>query len=205
MFFVNNTDERPDGYVVLTESSKWVIWLNRNIPPQLDLHVRRRLTSNLKHLLVGLELKAELIKPHNFRGPGERPVLFEPYFQNFILEFCVGAFSVIEGLGSAHRLAQQGLDGSNAPIIARQHWLEALCAAYDETGEFGLRDDVNSTLAIRDLLHQDRLGAREDIDWHVLSYDGAFTPASEAIRKILQRNADLVPQTSNLLLGAAQS
>ncbi len=204
MFFVVNADERPDGYVVLTESHRWAVWLHQNIPPQLDVQVRRRLSSNLRHLLVGLELKAELIKPHNFRGSGDRPVLFEPYFQNFILEFCVGAFSVIEGLGSAHRLAQQGLDGSNAPFIARQHWIDALCAAYDETGEYGLSDDVNATLAVRDLLHQDRLGAREEIDWHALSYEVAFTPASEAIRKLLQRHSGLVPATTNLLLGAAQ-
>ena len=198
MLFVTRPDERPDGYHVLSESNHWVCWLSRNIPAELDREVRRRLTSNLKHLLVGLELKAALINPHHHRGPNGRPVLFEPYFQNLILEFCVGAFSVLEGLGSGHWLHQNGLDGADAPRINRDQWLPALCVVYDETGDHGLHDAIEQTLAVRDKLHQDRLGTREDIDWHALSYNAAFVPASGAIRTLLKREADAVPETSNL-------
>ena len=198
MLFITRPDERPGGYVVISESNQWVSWLSRNIPAELPREVRGRLNSNLKHLLVGLELKTALINPHHHRRPQDRPGLFEPYFQNLILEFCVAAFSVLEGLGSAHWLRQNGQDGSNAPRIGRNEWLPALCAVYDETGEHGLYDAVERTLVTRDKLHQDRLGARENIDWHALSYDEAFVPASRAIRTLLRREADAVPETSNL-------
>lgn len=200
MFFVIQSDERPEGYVVLSESSQWTIWLGRNIPPDLDRQVRRRLISNLKHLLTGIEMKAALIKPHAHRGR-DRSVLFEPYFQNLILEFCVAAFSVLEGLGSAHWLAREGLDGSAGDRVSRPQWSGALCAVYDETGEHGLVAAIASTLTVRDKLHQDRLGLREDIDWHSLSFDAAFVPASHAIRVIMLRDADQVPAASNLPSG----
>ena len=51
---------------------------------------------------------------------------------------------------------------------------------------------------VRDKLHQDRLGVREDIDWHALSYEGAFSPARQAIQTLLRREADAVPEASNL-------
>lgn len=198
MLFIMEADERPDGYVALSESRQWVRWLARNIPAELDHEVRRRLMSNLKHLIVGLELKTALINPHHHRGAQDRPALFEPYFQNLILEFCVAAFSVLEGLGSAHWLHQNDQDGGDANYIRRDQWLQALGAVYDETGEQGLHDAVEQTLTVRDKLHQDRLGAREDIDWHDLSYEAAFTPSSHAIRTLLRHEAGAVPQTSNL-------
>ncbi len=81
-----------------------------------------------------------------------------------MLEFCVAAFSVLEGLGSAHWLRQNGKDGRDAPRINRHQWLPALCAVYDETAAHGLHEAVVKTLSVRDKLHQDRLGARENID-----------------------------------------
>src|SRR5690349_14790573 len=108
MFYITQCDERPDGYFNLSDSRQWVGWLAKNIPQGVDAEVRERLNSNLKHLLVGLELKAALIEAHYNRGPGERPLLFEPYAQNFNLEFCIATFSVLEGLGSAHWLRQTG-------------------------------------------------------------------------------------------------
>ena len=201
MFFLIESTERPNGYVVLSEASQWTLWLARNISADLDREVRRRLTSNLKHLLTGLEMKAALIKPHAHRAVGQRPVLFEPYFQNLILEFCVAAFSVLEGLGSGHWLAQQGLDGSAGTRVSRPQWSGALCAVYDEAGEYGLAAAVDGTLAVRDKLHQDRLGLREDIDWHALSYEAAFIPASSALRTIFLRDPDRVPPASNLPAG----
>ena len=201
MFFIIQSDERPNRYVVLSQSSQWTVWLNRNVPAELDRDVRRRLLSNLKHLLAGLELKAALITPHAHRGVGDQSVLFEPYFQNLILEFCVATFSVLEGLGSAHWLAQQGLDGSAGDRVSRPQWSDALCVLYDENGEHGLAAAITSTLGVRDKLHQDRLGLREDIDWHSLSFDAAFVPASHGLRILLRREADAVPPASNLPTG----
>jgi hypothetical protein len=68
MFFITQSDERPDGYVHLSTANAWTVWLSRNIPVGLHADVRHRLNSNLKHLLVGLELKAALIDPHAHRA-----------------------------------------------------------------------------------------------------------------------------------------
>ena len=203
MLFVTRQQERPDGYVNLSDSNSWARWLYRNVPDRIHRTVTRRLVSNLKHLLVGLELKAALISQHQHRAEGERSVLFEPYFQNFILEFCVASFSVFEGLGSAQWLDQNGQNGADGPRIQRRQWLPALAAVYDETGEHGLVPNVESTLSVRDRLHQDKLGVREDIDWHAFSYEAAFVPASSAIRTLLLRERELVPGTSNLHLDPA--
>lgn len=198
MYFIVDTDERPGGYNVITETPQWVRWLGRNVPTSPDKDVRNRLISNLKHLIVGLELKAALIEAHRSQGPGNRPVLFESYFQNIILEFCVASFSVLEGLGSAHWLEREGRDGADGPAIRRNQWLPALCAVYDETGDHRLLANVGNTLAVRDRLHQDKIGARDRIDWHAFSYDAAFAPASAAIRTLLLREAEVVPETTNL-------
>lgn len=69
---------------------------------------------------------------------------------------------------------------------------------YDGTGELGLEDAVERTLSVRDKLHQDKIGARAEIDWHAFSYDAAFVPASEAVRVLLRNEADAVPETTNL-------
>jgi hypothetical protein len=198
MFYIVKLDERPDGYSNLSDTAPWVRWLSRSIPANIHQDVRSRLNSNLKHLIVGLELKTALIIPHWHRTARQRPVLFEPYFQNLILEFCIAAFSVIEGLGSAHWLYQNGHDGSDGRRITRAEWLQALVAVYDGTGGFGLMKAVKQTLSVRDKLHQDKIGARAEIDWHAFSYDAAFVPASTAIRVLLRNEADAAPGTTNL-------
>lgn len=40
MFYITN--ERPGGYVVLSEASQWVPWLARNIPKAVHVDVRRK-------------------------------------------------------------------------------------------------------------------------------------------------------------------
>lgn len=196
MFYV--TRDRPNGYVVLSHSQDWEPWLAQNMPLGIDRGVRRRLGSNLKHLLVGLEMKAALIGGHRGLQRGQPNVLFEPYYQNLIMEFCVAAFSVVEGLGAAHWLGRQGADGGDAPPIRRNQWKPALCASYDPAGDHGLDMLIDRILAVRDRLHQDRLGARNEIDWHAMSYEMAFTPAASAIQILLLRHANVVPETTNL-------
>lgn len=195
MFYI--TDVKLEGYVVLSEANQWVRWLARNIPEEVDPSVRIRLNSNLKHLLVGLELKTALIEGHQ-QARHKQSLLFESYFQNFISEFCVAAFSVLEGLGSAHWLAQNGQNGANGPAVHRNQWRPALAAVYAENGEHGLHDNLASTLAVRDKLHQDRLGMRDNIDWHAFSCEAAFTPARRAIATLLLREGNSVPHGSNL-------
>lgn len=198
MYFVVGAHARPDGYEVINETTAWTAWLARNIPDGLAVDVRQRLFSNLKHLLVGLEFKAALIAGHENRGAGDRPVLFEPYFQMLILEYCVGAASICEGLGAAHWLTGQHRDGSDAPRVARTRWLPALSEVYDAADEHNLAVNIERTLGVRDRLHQDRLGARAAIDWHAFTYNAAFVPANAALRVLLMRAADAVPERSNL-------
>jgi len=56
-------------------------------------------------------------------------------------------------------------------------------------GEHGLAASIERTLSVRDKLHQDKISARADTDWHAFSYDAAFVPASHAIRTLLRREA----------------
>lgn len=139
-----------------------------------------------------------MIVPQAQTDQGQYGVLFEPYFQTLIFEFCVSAFSVIEGLGAAHWLSQNGHDGVDGRKIHRNDWRPALCAVYDPIGEFGLDAAVQETSGVRDKLHQDQIGARTEIDWHALGYEPAFLPANLAIRTLLRREAETVPERSNL-------
>ncbi|MCA0451412.1 MAG: hypothetical protein LCH62_16820, partial [Proteobacteria bacterium] len=134
MHFIIASDERPNGWVRISDANHWQEWLNLNVPADIHHNVRQTLISNLKHILVGLELKKSLILPHAQTAPGMNGVLFEPYFQTLIFEFCVGVFSVLEGLGASHWLSQIGQDGFNNPRVHRNNWRSALCAVYDPAG-----------------------------------------------------------------------
>lgn len=197
MFYITS-EERPDGWVNLSNATCWERWLRRNIPADLNAAVRNRLTSNLKHILVGLELKKALILPHALRKNDECGVLFEPYFQTLIFEFCVGSYSVIEGLGAAQWLHHNNRDGAAERRVSRDRWRAALCAVYDDNGARHLEDDVRQVAHVRDRMHQDGIGVRTEIDWHALGFDAAFVPANRSIETILLRESDLVPDTSNL-------
>jgi len=195
MFYI--TDAKPAGYVNNSISSDWEAWIGCCLPEGLHTKVRSHLISNLKHLLVALELKAGLIVPHAERGSGPS-ILFEPYFQLLIFEFCVGAFSICEGLGSALWLRENKRDGAASNRIRHDEWLPSLARKFDPCGDLSLSGDVNRVRGVRDKLHQDRLGARENIDWHAFSYADAFTPALRAMRHLLQTNSQDVPPQTNL-------
>ena len=197
MFFISS-GERPDCWVNLSDANDWVRWLRRNIPCSLNDGLRELLTSNLKHILVGLELKKALILPHAQRGNGEGGVLFEPYFQNLIFEFCVGSYSVIEGLGAAHWFDRNNQDGAAGEPISRNQWRSSLQAVYDENGDRCLENDVMQVEKVRDKMHQDKIGVRTEIDWHALGFNAAFVPANRAIETILLLERNLVPDGSNL-------
>jgi hypothetical protein len=139
-------------------------------------------------------MKAALIVPHAKQGR----LLFESYFHMLNFEFCVGMFSICEGLGSAIWLRENNLDGSAANLIAIKQWKPPLVKKFDPEGKLGLGADVDSVKGVRDKLHQDCLGARENIDWHAFSYDKAFTPATRAMRCLLSTNAGDVPKETNL-------
>lgn len=186
--------EEPSGYVHLSTASEWETWIKKGLPAGLHVNVERRLISNLKHVLVGLEMKAALLVPHAKQGQ----LLFEPYFKMLNFEFCVGIFSVCEGLGSAMWLRENRRDGSAANKIAIEQWKPSLEKKFDPEKKLGLGADVDSVKSVRDKLHQDRLGARENIDWHAFSYDKAFIPAARAMRCLLSTNAADVPEKTNL-------
>ncbi|WP_085815822.1 hypothetical protein [Roseovarius halotolerans] len=190
---------RHRSFDYVSASNDWVPWVSASIPGSLDLQVRRRIESNLKHILAGLEMKAGLIIPHGERLAG-REVLYEPYFQSLIFEFCVGVYSVCEGIGSAHHLHNIGDDGSAGPRVSRARWTDALVAEYDPADVLSLRERVEIVQDKRDRLHQDSLGARDDIDWHSFGYAQAFVPARQALQPLLQAEIGDVPATTNLLI-----
>lgn len=188
------------GYNALSNSNEWEAWLIATVPNSLDVEVRRRLRSNLKHILVGLEMKCGLITPHGERD-GRQSVLFEPYFNILIFEFCVGTFSVAEGLGSAFHLDGIGDNGATGPRIRPTDWIPALEAKWDPGPASTFSDDLNAVKETRDKLHQDRLALRADIDWHAFSYDGAFASAKRVLRTGLNSepaNTRLIPEPTNL-------
>lgn len=178
-------------------ATQWDGWLGGVIPQALDAGVRNRLRANLRHILVGLEMKAALIVPHATRAPGTNPLLFESYASILVFEFCLGAFSVCEGLGSAYRLRNINDDGAAAPRINPNVWIPALVAEADPNGALDAR--VWGIKDVRDKLHQDHLGARVAIDWHTFSYQAAFVPAREALRTLFAMNAQHVPAGTNLI------
>src|SRR4051794_26954582 len=169
MFYLTLLPDNPDGYVKVSTSADWEGWVRECLPGGLNEQVKRRLISNLKHVLVGLELKAALIVPHAQRGTG-KSILFEPYVHIMNFEFCVGVYSLCEGIGSAIWLRKNGLDGAAADRVGPDDWKPSLVNTFDEFGKFALDADVDRVKSVRDKLHQDRLGARENIDWHAFSY-----------------------------------
>jgi hypothetical protein len=188
---------KPSGYVNLSNSSDWEAWIGKSLPEGLAQAVHRRLVSNLKHVLVALEMKAALIVPHANRG-NDPSILFEPYFHMLNFEFCVSVFSVCEGLGSAVWLRENNRDGSAADRIGIGEWKASLVKKFDPEANFGLETDVATVKGVRDKLHQDCLGARENIDWHAFTYEKAFVPAIRAMRCLLKLNASDVPKETNL-------
>ena len=199
MFYLDEYPEDPPGFHALSTSAQWGAWLLSAVPAAIDEEVRRRLVSNLKHILVGLEMKAGLIVPHEERISG-KSVLFEPYFQIMIFEFSVGIFSVCEGLGSIHHLASISNDGSTGPRVNPKDWIKGLIDEFDPTGAAHLEENVCCVKAVRDKIHQDRLGARADIDWHDFGYAKAFIPSRDALQPLLQKYSNAVPNCTNLLL-----
>jgi hypothetical protein len=197
LFHLIELPQEPSGYVNKSTSSDWEAWIRNCLPDGLHQDVRRRLISNLKHVLVALEMKAALIVPHAKRGAGPS-LLFEPYFNMLNFEFCVGVFSTCEGLGSALWLREKNRDGSADDRVAVKDWKPALVKKFDPEAKFGLDADVDSVKGVRDKLHQDQLGAREDIDWHAFTYEKAFVPAARAMRCLLKTNSADVPEETNL-------
>lgn len=70
---------------------------------------------------------------------------------------------------------------------------------FDESGSLCLEANVVTVKSVRDLLHQDRLGAREDIDWHSMGFEEAFVPALSAMRGLLRQHSDRVPKNTTLV------
>lgn len=192
------TELTPDsrGFVGNSLTGDWEVWLIEVIPRTLHIDVRRRLYSNLKHILVGLEMKAGMIVPHGTRAR-KTSLLFEPYFQTLNFEFCVGVFSVCEGIGAALYLHSAGDDGQTGCRVNKGHWTDALIAKFDAGGD-GLRTQLEIVTSVRNKIHQDRLGLRDCIDWHALGYENSFIPAKECLDFLLNVSSASVPDDTNL-------
>lgn len=197
MYYLTNELPQPVGYVTISETGPWVSWLAASIPQGLHQDVRKRLIANLKHIFVGLEMKAALIIPHHRREQGHS-LLFEPYAQILHFEFCMGVFSVCEGIGSARYLVDTGRDGAANDRVFFNNWKDALTGHVEPEDIQQFQSSLQSVKSVRDRLHQDNLGARESIDWHAFDYEAAFAPALYAIHNVLRLNQDRIPETTNL-------
>lgn len=196
-FVLTALGEHPAGFVRVSMSRDWERWITAAIPEITNADVRNRMVSNLKHILVGLEMKAALIVPHALRGANPS-LLFEPYCQVMAFEFCVGTFSVCEGLGSLQYLASNRRDGAGADRVRVDNWIASLAQAYDPDGEKDLEDLVRRVKNVRNRLHQDQLGLRDNIDWHAFDYDNAFVPAITALGIMFRHRDELIPEATNL-------
>ncbi len=74
LFYLVDLPEKISGYVNLSTASAWEWWIRKCLPEGLDQEVQRRLVSNFKHVLVGLE------------------ILFESYFHIPISNFAAACF-----------------------------------------------------------------------------------------------------------------
>ena len=200
MFYLDNFSINVRRYNMNSTSNDWEEWLLAIIPNAAHADVKHRLCSNLKHIIVGLEMKAGLIMPHGALCAEGKYVLFESYFQIMTFEFCVGVFSVCEGLGSILYLTDNGNDGSNyRQRVAIRDWKPVLVNHFDCEGTHGLEGNVNIVKSTRDKMHQDCLGARGYIDWHAMGYSNAFQPALLTMRQLLRKHSEHVPARSYLL------
>ncbi|MCA6116909.1 hypothetical protein J6524_18790 [Bradyrhizobium sp. WSM 1738] len=78
MFCLIELPEQPSGYVNLSTASDWEAWIRKCLPEGLHQEVQRRLISNLKHVLVGLKMKAALIVFAADRMSGSKRLWLEP-------------------------------------------------------------------------------------------------------------------------------
>lgn len=58
-----------------------------------------------------------------------------------------------------------------------------------------LADDLDTAISKRDLIHQDRLGLRANIDWHAIGHEEAFLPAKRLITAIIAHRGSPSLQT----------
>jgi hypothetical protein len=108
------------GFTAATSSAEWSGHLISLVPTRLHIDVRNRLRSNLAHILSSLDIEAGLILPHAERG-ARSAVLFEPFYNTLILHFCIGTYSICEGLGAAFVLDAMGDAGQSrlAHVVAK--------------------------------------------------------------------------------------
>lgn len=192
------TTEEQLGFVFQNATDPWLHWVHRQIPDRIHRDIRSNLASNLKHILVGLELKAGLLRAHHEREFGSNSRLYESYAQNINFEFCVGTYSVLEGIGSVCWFDQNEMDGANPGRIRRDDWRASLSAKYDPDNQRDLANLVNSVESVRDKLHQDKLVYRSQIDWHAFDAQRSFVPAITALQTIFDRSPQGLPGESTL-------
>src|SRR3546814_18749976 len=100
-------------------------------------------------------------------------------------EFCVGVFSICEGVGSELWLRENNLDGSAADRIGQPQWKPSRINKFDPAGDHDLGADVDRVRNVRAKIPQDRLAELENTDWHAFPFEDAFLPALRALRCFL--------------------
>ena len=200
-FHLTKLTNPEKGFTYLSTSKEWKIWLDAVIPDTIDQQIHNRLSSNLKHILLGLEMKAGLILPHAYSKlkSNQKALLFEPYHQILTFEFCLGTWSVCEGLGTAHHLANHQKSGRRIKKIRSNIIISALTKAYSSNNQYQFELETKQVRNIRNMIHQDNLFKRDNIDWHALGYQAAFIPALNVLSSLFETEKHLVPKRTNLI------
>lgn len=192
-YYLTDEPRGPAGFLYVSTASEWSSWVTSAVPAELDTYNRRILVSNLKHILCGLEMKAGLLESHYcLPNSGNPNCLFEPYAAILTFEFCVGVFSVAEGLGAALSMASGNLKPHRA------QWTQIL---HDRFGQMDseFESALKSVQSVRDLIHQDRAGQRRNIDWHEFGLASALLPAAKVLSAVFDAKPNHLPSKSNLI------
>ena len=179
LFRLSEYTENGYGFVMNSTVKKWESWLKVHIKvPEYDII----LIKNLAHIMLGLEMKAGLILAQQ-----KDNILYNPYIKILSFEFCVGVFSICEGLGS-----------NRSGSTKKKEWKKALCDYFDSDETLNLKKNIETVIKIRDKIHQDKTDERDHIDYHSFRYEESFQPALELIQSLLKKSNECVPEGTNL-------
>lgn len=192
LFYLSEYNENEDIFLYNSKVHEWEYWLRSHISLETLDETKKRITKNLAHIMLGLEMKAGLILAHQRTN---QSILFDPYLKIMSFEFCVGVSSICEGLGSIIFYAQNPNYKKN---IEKSDWTKALCNYFDSDETLKLEVNLKTVTQIRNRIHQDGKIDRHDIDYHSFAYKNSFEPALTLIQSLLEKPGKDVPKDTNL-------
>jgi|SaaInlStandDraft_1057018.scaffolds.fasta_scaffold113921_2 hypothetical protein len=193
LFYLSEYNENEDGFLHNSKVSVWYNWLRFHIPSTpSNKETEEKLAKNLAHIILGLEMKAGLILAHQRTN---QSILYDPYLKIMSFEFCVGVFSICEGLGSIIVISQ---NPNSKKKIKINEWKKALCDCFDSDETLNIKVYLETVIKVRNKIHQDKIHKRDSIDYHSFAYKNSFEPALTLIQSLLEKPGKDVPKDTNL-------